>query len=187
MTVYFAQNTITKKIKIGSTNNPIARMRSLSQSCKAKVELLSCIDGDVHLERILQHIFNGYNIENEWFDNTPEIYEFIIKLNSGIEINVLLEKYKEKVEYYNQYYKVKEKASDLEIEEEGEEPIVYLDPDNPDRLLVRIPKNCKIEPGLGIKVDLPASFAEHEVSIYPTKDKIPVNFKKIKPEDLINY
>lgn len=74
------QNSSTKKIKIGISNNPKERLRSLRGELKITIFLLGVMDGDYAEERKLHTQFNHLKSHGEWFYGGPDLLELIDNL-----------------------------------------------------------------------------------------------------------
>jgi len=78
--IYFLQNERSKAIKIGFSNNPLARVRDLSTANSDALALLGVIPGDVRLESDLHCRFSPWRIRGEWFEPHPELLATIESL-----------------------------------------------------------------------------------------------------------
>lgn len=76
MPVYFIQAE-TGEIKIGYTNNPRKRLRTAQIYSPCNLELLAVINGDRSKEHHIQSMFQDSRLHGEWFEQTPELLDFI--------------------------------------------------------------------------------------------------------------
>ena len=80
LVVYFVQGEVTRRIKIGETDNLIERITNLrgSQSSE-KLTVLGWMEADENTERELHDQFAGDRAHKEWFYNTVAILQFIVE------------------------------------------------------------------------------------------------------------
>ncbi len=84
--VYFARNTSSGLIKIGTTSNIAARLYGLRNPKKGvshDIQLLVDTAGWRAKERAYHAHFNASRVEGEWFAPTPDILEEIELLKNG--------------------------------------------------------------------------------------------------------
>lgn len=79
--VYLIRNELTKNLKIGYTECPYKRRKTLQQGQDAQHKLLAYMDGDRTLEKQLHDKFSDIRIEvegvlTEWFLESPAIYDY---------------------------------------------------------------------------------------------------------------
>lgn len=79
--IYFILNRENSHIKIGYSNNPMKRLKALQTGNSFELEILTIIDGDISMEKMLHKKFNNFKIKNEWFTYSEEIKEFIFFIN----------------------------------------------------------------------------------------------------------
>lgn len=75
-TIYFVRSE-NRKIKIGITSNLEQRLKTLSSMSPVKLELLAHCKGSTYTEQDIHRQFKQYHSHGEWFDEVPEIIEFI--------------------------------------------------------------------------------------------------------------
>jgi hypothetical protein len=80
---YFARGKWTGRIKIGKSNNPSERMRTLpSSNYGEEAELLATLRGE-HFESAYHNAFRDWHEGHEWFAPHPDILAEIDRLNAG--------------------------------------------------------------------------------------------------------
>ena len=75
--IYFIQGNITKKIKIGVSENAEKRIKDLRAASPDELILLGYAVGNSEEERTLHQRFDAYRLHGEWFDDCKEIHDFI--------------------------------------------------------------------------------------------------------------
>lgn len=65
--VYLIENSATKSLKIGYSNNPTKRFKALQTGSSTPLKLLATIKGDRHKETELHHQFKHLRLGGEWF------------------------------------------------------------------------------------------------------------------------
>ncbi|MDP8212336.1 MAG: GIY-YIG nuclease family protein [Candidatus Zapsychrus exili] len=90
--VYFIQNVVNKKIKIGFSSDPTKRIKSLQTASSDKLKMIGKLDGDRKFETELHNQFSHLRCGGEWFTNGEDLITFIKhskehkkKLNPDIE------------------------------------------------------------------------------------------------------
>ena len=73
--IYFIQDTKSRAVKIGTSRNPVARMKELQVAHSAPLVLLAVMDGSVAEEHALHRRFT--RLSGEWFEPTPELITFV--------------------------------------------------------------------------------------------------------------
>ena len=73
--VYFFQGADTGRIKIGISDNPQSRLKSLQSS--EKLTILKQIEGGEQVERQLHSKFKHLRLHGEWFEGSDELLEYI--------------------------------------------------------------------------------------------------------------
>lgn len=73
--IYFIQDTRTRAIKIGTSHNPVARLKALQTAHPSQLVLLAVMDGGAVEEHALHREFT--RLQGEWFQSTPELLSFI--------------------------------------------------------------------------------------------------------------
>ena len=82
--VYFARNTESGRVKIGSSWVPASRVRSLSRTEHAPVELLAVIrDAGPIVEREMHERFEHLRWRGEWYEPMPELLGYIAEVARG--------------------------------------------------------------------------------------------------------
>lgn len=69
-------------IKIGHSNDPIERLKSISTASPDDCELLFSIPGDIAMERALHREFKSSHYRREWFFLCGKLKEFVTELQS---------------------------------------------------------------------------------------------------------
>jgi hypothetical protein len=64
-------------IKIGITTNLTSRIRAIRNSSPVPLELLGSVPGTTHIENRAHQKFAHLRRHGEWFEDTPELREFI--------------------------------------------------------------------------------------------------------------
>jgi hypothetical protein len=77
--IYFLQNTYTKHIKIGSSNDVLSRLYDTQSANSYPIILLGIMPGNLLIERQVQAKFVKYKIRGEWFEPDETIMEYINK------------------------------------------------------------------------------------------------------------
>jgi hypothetical protein len=80
LTVYFLRRKSNGEIKIGTSRNPLKRVKNLEHKIDDNLEVLCIIRGGVNLERQLHERFCEYHVRNEWFFPGKKIIDFITEL-----------------------------------------------------------------------------------------------------------
>lgn len=82
MYTYLVQAVNGGSIKIGKTKqNPEDRLKGLQTGSPEILQIVGLIEGDI--ETKLHHQFKHLRQQGEWFENTPELLDFIASLNTG--------------------------------------------------------------------------------------------------------
>lgn len=89
--IYFIQDLKTGLVKIGKSNNPKLRLKTLQTGSSSELKLLKTIPGGIYLEQILHKYFNHIRKKGEWFMLDSELKAFInnsrqISISSVIEV-----------------------------------------------------------------------------------------------------
>jgi T5orf172 domain len=77
--VYFIQAKRCKLIKIGASENPKVRLRSLQNSGPDELTLLAIMPGGIEMEQKLHRLFASARQHGEWFKPTKRLRTFIAK------------------------------------------------------------------------------------------------------------
>ena len=88
--IYFIQDLKTGLIKIGKSNNPKLRLKTLQTGSSSELKLLKTISGGIYLEQIIHKYFNHLRKKGEWFMLDAELRAFINN-NRNISISSILE------------------------------------------------------------------------------------------------
>lgn len=83
MSIYFVQAGENGPIKIGRADDVYARLDNLQTGNAEELRLLVHVDGDRALEGTLHTHFDKDRIRGEWFRPSPELLQFIAKLNES--------------------------------------------------------------------------------------------------------
>ena len=75
--VYFIEAIGVDRIKIGYSDNPDKRLKQLLTGSPLTLELRATMPGSLTTERELHQRFAHLRIENEWFQYTDEIRQYI--------------------------------------------------------------------------------------------------------------
>lgn len=70
--IYIVQCNELNKVKIGRTNNPETRIKSLQTGSPAELHLVATIECDPMRETILHRAFESVHSHGEWFNTSPE-------------------------------------------------------------------------------------------------------------------
>lgn len=82
--VYFIKPVgLPGPIKIGCSQSPDGRRKTLEVWSPFALEIVAEIDGDAHLERRFHAKFFDHHQRGEWFDATPELVETIACIARG--------------------------------------------------------------------------------------------------------
>lgn len=73
--IYFIQDTENRRIKIGISSDPIARLKQLQVAQSAELKLVALMDGARAEEDALHQLFTKKR--GEWFEPTRELLTFI--------------------------------------------------------------------------------------------------------------
>ena len=75
--IYFIQNTETKHIKIGYSDNIRSRLSDLQTSSPHELSILTICEGGIEVEKELHDKFNNYYVRGEWFNPSEELISYI--------------------------------------------------------------------------------------------------------------
>lgn len=73
MSVYFVTAREVNAVKIGNSNDPVARLGEIQWGCPCELKLEAIIDGDQEVEFALHRRFADDRIRGEWFRITEMI------------------------------------------------------------------------------------------------------------------
>lgn len=83
-TVYFIKPVgMEGPIKIGCSQSPDGRRKTLSTWSPYALEIVAEIEGDDYIERRFHAAFKAHFQRREWFTGAPEIHEAIRAINAG--------------------------------------------------------------------------------------------------------
>lgn len=85
--VYFIQNTDTKHIKIGYSDNVKKRFSQLQTTSPQELTILTMCEGGIELEKELHNKFNDYYVRGEWFNPSEELISYINKFPPYVNKN----------------------------------------------------------------------------------------------------
>lgn len=74
--VYLIRNAQAGRLKIGYSNNPAGRLRTLQTGSAEYLELLRFIPGTQNDEKNLHKRFKALRIHHEWFQDSPAIHHY---------------------------------------------------------------------------------------------------------------
>ena len=83
MSVYFIQEENNGLIKIGYSDNPKDRLRSLQVSSPNKLKIIKVVDGNFDRERFIHYKFSKFSVRGEWFSPNSELVEYINNLEDS--------------------------------------------------------------------------------------------------------
>ena len=75
--VYFFYAEEVDRIKIGATGNIAKRLKGISGQSACEVRLLGYVHSNQHSEYEVHQMFDQYKHHGEWFEASPEIWEYI--------------------------------------------------------------------------------------------------------------
>lgn len=75
--IYFFYDESTTRIKIGTSENHLNRMRHLNVEHNKDLILLGVMDGDYQSESIIHNIFIDLRVTGEWFKDNDTIRDFV--------------------------------------------------------------------------------------------------------------
>jgi hypothetical protein len=75
--IYFIQNTETKHIKIGYSDNVRSRLSDLQISSPHELAILTVCEGGIEVEKELHDKFNDHYVRGEWFNPSEELISYI--------------------------------------------------------------------------------------------------------------
>lgn len=84
--VYFIRNPETRSVKIGWSEDPESRLRTLQTANEVELILEAVLPGSESTERSLQDRWSDYHIRGEWYASNDELEDFIRSVNvvSGV-------------------------------------------------------------------------------------------------------
>jgi len=115
--VYFVQDSMSKRVKIGYSADFKTRFNSLSSSNANKLFILGVFPGTEEDETKLHKKFIRSKVHGEWFHPDAEILEFIDQKNKEIEKNINGNKKKPDKEDFSEHslYKVSDVAKIISL------------------------------------------------------------------------
>jgi hypothetical protein len=75
--IYFIQNTDTKHIKIGYSDNIRRRLSELQITSPHELTILTICEGGIEVEKELHDKFNNHYVRGEWFSPSEELISYI--------------------------------------------------------------------------------------------------------------
>ena len=75
--IYFIQNTDTKHIKIGYSDNIRRRLSELQITSPHELTILTICEGGIEVEKELHDKFNDHYVRGEWFNPSEELISYI--------------------------------------------------------------------------------------------------------------
>jgi len=75
--VYFIESLESKKIKIGTSKNPKARLKQLQTSSPSQLKILKVIPGGFPKEFQIHRKFSQSRVCGEWFEDSEELRKYI--------------------------------------------------------------------------------------------------------------
>ncbi len=88
MTVYFVSSRSGGRIKIGFTRGDVrARIASLQTGCPEPLVCLGTMPGDLRTEADVHGRFASQRSHGEWFNESPELLEFIRSETKPVELD----------------------------------------------------------------------------------------------------
>ncbi len=81
--VYFIQNLYNGNIKIGKSNNPKKRLKSLQTANSNKLSLVATISESYISENEVHKMFSHFRLTGEWFSYSEQIKDFIEKIRTA--------------------------------------------------------------------------------------------------------
>jgi len=94
--VYFIQEGINGKIKIGYSSNPHERLKSHQTSNSNRLRILGIIEGNLESEQLIQKRFEKYKVTGEWYEPVDSLLTFI-------ENSKMSEREKKTIEFGQQF------------------------------------------------------------------------------------
>lgn len=86
--VYFIQSGNDGPVKIGVSDDPLARVKKLQTGSPAPLNLLAVIPGGIEKERELHAMFAKFRTDREWFQPAFEIFAFIANLTPDNRLEI---------------------------------------------------------------------------------------------------
>ena len=78
--VYFVLNHITENVKIGRSERPQDRLKTLQSATDCPLTLVATVEGDAQLERHYHTVWHAFRVQGEWFSIDVE------QTDSGLQI-----------------------------------------------------------------------------------------------------
>lgn len=85
--IYFIQEGNEGKIKIGFSEDPKERLKTLKIANPNNLRIIFQYEGSEADERKIHRMFKNYNISGEWFEPSEEIMEFINVTKDSYQVN----------------------------------------------------------------------------------------------------
>jgi DNA-binding XRE family transcriptional regulator len=113
--IYFIQNTETKHIKIGYSDNVRSRLSDLQISSPHELAILTICEGGIEVEKELHDKFNDHYVRGEWFNPSEELISYINEFKTYIGLRKLRRDKKMTMEEVGKIMSIsKQGVSDLE-------------------------------------------------------------------------
>jgi hypothetical protein len=80
--VYYIQDSLTGKVKIGFASNMKSRVVSIQSSCPGELRILASERGTVRDEKAIHEKFKHCRYRGEWFNSYPDLMLHISMLGS---------------------------------------------------------------------------------------------------------
>jgi len=77
--IYFIQSGENGPVKIGQSEDPIARLEQLQTGNPEELKLLWVYEGDEYTEHEIHEMFKKDRVRGEWFKFTDELKTFVLK------------------------------------------------------------------------------------------------------------
>lgn len=74
--VYLIRNAQANRLKIGYSNNPASRLRTLQTGSADYLELIRFVPGTLNDEKNLHTRFEHLRVHHEWFQDSPAIHHY---------------------------------------------------------------------------------------------------------------
>lgn len=77
MAVYFIRNPETRSVKVGWSDDPESRLRTLQTANEVELILEAVLPGSESTERTLHDRWASHHIRGEWYSDNDELNDFI--------------------------------------------------------------------------------------------------------------
>jgi hypothetical protein len=89
--VYFVVGMTTGLVKVGTANNPLARLRELQCGSPDRLVLVATAPGGPRAEVQYHQEFSADHVRGEWFELSPPIVDEILALGGQLPAEVMLD------------------------------------------------------------------------------------------------